>query len=247
MGDYFYKYNPLFKKDIMDIYHSWININKSLYIKYYNLVALILMSLLIPLDFILYRENNIYTESRILFIIIILINFVYIQINQDKLFIKQSQYKIHFNLLLPGMLFNLLYLYYFIKTPNTNYSIILLANFITIITTSMFAMKFWKEQYILNIGSMLFICCFINMKPIGCIYLILFHMLSFITAYLYRRKFIISMYERYCNTASLVPKNIAKYIMQPRGPLRRPRPGEQVPAHSKRFVDLFDKHFIFKF
>ena len=52
MGDYFYKYNPLFKKDIMDIYHSWININKSLYMKYYNLVALILMSLLIPLDFI---------------------------------------------------------------------------------------------------------------------------------------------------------------------------------------------------
>ena len=50
------------------------------------------------------------------------------------------------------------------------------------------------------------------MKPIGCIYLILFHMLSFITAYLYRRKFILSMYERYCNTATLVPKNVAKHI-----------------------------------
>ena len=55
MGDYLSKYNPFFKKDIIDIYHSWININKSLYMKYYNLIALILMSLLIPFDFILYK------------------------------------------------------------------------------------------------------------------------------------------------------------------------------------------------
>ena len=212
MGDYLAKYNPLFKKDIIDIYHSWININKSLYMKYYNLIALILMSLLIPFDYILYRDNNIYTESRIAYIIIIIINFVYIQLNQNKLFQNKKRYKVSINLLLPGLLFNLLYLYYFIKTPDSNYSIILLANFITIITTTMFAMKFWKEQYIINIISALFICFFIYDKPIGCSYLLLIHLLSFISAYLYRRKFILFMYERYCNTASLVPKNIAKHI-----------------------------------
>ena len=50
MNKYLYKYNPLFKKDILNIYHSWININKSLYLKYYNLIGIILMSLLIQIQ-----------------------------------------------------------------------------------------------------------------------------------------------------------------------------------------------------
>ena len=207
-----YKYNPLFKKDILNIYHSWININKSLYMKYYNLIGLILMSLLIPFDFILYSDNNIYTQARIIYILIILVNFTYIQINQKSLFSKKDSYGLHYSILLPGILFNILYLYYLSITPHQNYNIILLANFVTIITTTMFAMKFWKEQYALNIISVCFILPLVFLKTPGAIYLIGFHVLSFITGYLYRRKFIISMYERYYNTASLVPKNVAKYI-----------------------------------
>ena len=53
-----YRYNPFFSREIINIYHSWININKSLYLKYYNLIGIILMSLLIPFDFILYKENK---------------------------------------------------------------------------------------------------------------------------------------------------------------------------------------------
>ena len=89
-----YKYNPFFSREIISIYHSWININKSLYLKYYNLVGIILMSLLIPFDFILYKENNIYTEHRIVYISIILLNLFYVQINQKRLFEKKTKYKL---------------------------------------------------------------------------------------------------------------------------------------------------------
>ena len=148
-----YKYNPFFSREIIMIYHSWININKSLYLKYYNLVGIVLMALLIPFDFILYNENNIYTEHRIVYISIILLNFFYVQVNQKRLFEKKTEYRLNYNLMLPGILFNFLYIYYFYVTPSENYSIILLANFITIITTTMFALKFWKEQYAINILS----------------------------------------------------------------------------------------------
>ena len=232
MGNNLYKYNAFFSREIINIYHSWININKALYLKYYNLVGIILMSLLIPFDFILYRDNNIYTEYRVIYIIIILLNFFYIQMNQQKLFERKEKYKIHYNLLLPGLLFNLLYIYYFYVTPSENYSIILLANFITILTTTMFAMKFWKEQYAINILSVLVIIPCIVLDLAGSLYLIGFHVLSFISAYIYRRQFIISMYERYCNTASLVPKNVAKYIAMTDGSIDL----EKVFKPSKRFT-----------
>ena len=227
-----YKYNPFFSREIISIYHSWININKSLYLKYYNLVGIILMALLIPFDFILYNENNIYTEHRIIYISIILLNFFYVQVNQKRLFEKKTQYRLHYNLMLPGILFNFLYIYYFYITPSENYSIILLANFITIITTTMFALKFWKEQYAINILSVLVIIPCIPMDILGSIYLICFHILSFIAAYVYRRQFIISMYERYCSTASMVPKNVAKYIAMTDGSMDL----EEVFKPSKRFT-----------
>ena len=227
-----YKYNPLFKKDILNIYHSWININKSLYMKYYNLVGLILMALLIPFDFILYGENNLYTQVRILYIILVLINFSYVLINQKELFAKKDNYNLHYSILLPGILFNLLYLYYLTITPEDNFNIILLANFVTIITTTMFAMKFWKEQYALNIISVMFICILFYFKVKGSGYLLGFHFLSFICGYIYRRKFVISMYERYCNTASLVPKNVAKYIAMTDGVMEL----EKIFKPSKRFT-----------
>ena len=232
MDNNLYKYNAFFSREIINIYHSWININKSLYLKYYNLVGIILMSLLIPFDFILYKDNNIYTEYRVVYIIIILLNFFYIQMNQQKLFERKEKYKIHYNLLLPGLLFNLLYVYYFYVTPSENYSIILLANFITILTTTMFAMKFWKEQYAINILSVLVIIPCIVLDLVGSLYLIGFHLLSFVSAYIYRRQFIISMYERYCNTASLVPKNVAKYIAMTDGTINL----EKVFKPSKRFT-----------
>ena len=125
MDNNLYKYNAFFSREIINIYHSWININKSLYLKYYNLVGIILMSLLIPFDFILYRDNNIYTEYRVIYIIIILLNFFYIQMNQQKLFERKEKYKIHYNLLLPGLLFNLLYVYYFSSVGSIRYLIII--------------------------------------------------------------------------------------------------------------------------
>ena len=85
------RYNLFFKKDIIDIYHSWININKPLYIKYYNLIGLMIMSMLIPLDYILYENNYIFfTQFRIIYISIILLNLLYIQINQKRLFEKKT-------------------------------------------------------------------------------------------------------------------------------------------------------------
>ena len=209
-----YKYNPLFKKDILNIYHSWININKSLYIKYYNLIGLILMALLIPVDYILYGENQDFSLYRVIYIIIIMINLLYIQVYQDNIFKLKDKYTIQYNLLLPGLLYNLLYVYYLcICTPEQE-MLVLLANFITIIATTMFAMKFWKVQYLINLISILSIVGFyIYMNDLFItLYLLTAHLISFIVAFLYRRSFILRMYERYCNTASMVPKNVAKHI-----------------------------------
>jgi len=99
----FAKYSLFSKKDIISIYHSWIIINKPLYIKYYNLIGLMIMALLIPLDYILYFENNIFTKYRIFYILIIIINLLFIQIYQNKIF-TINEYKFNFELFLPGIL-----------------------------------------------------------------------------------------------------------------------------------------------
>ena len=93
------KYNPLFKKDIVNIYHSWININKPLYIKYYNLIALILMALLVPIDYILYPDTNQFSSYRIVYIVIIMFNLLFIQFNQKKIFQAKERYELDYNLL----------------------------------------------------------------------------------------------------------------------------------------------------
>ena len=207
------KYSLFFKKDIIDIYHSWININKPLYIKYYNLIGLLIMAALIPLDYILFGLDNSYSSARIIYIIIILFNLLYIQINQDSLFKREQNYCFSIHLFMPAILFNVLYIYYIYQTDIT-LPILLLANFITILMTTLFALKFWKEQYAINIGSILIIFLFsiASFKTLEGFYLISIHIFSFVLAYFYRRNFIYSMYEKYCNMASMVPKNVAVHI-----------------------------------
>ena len=209
----FAKYSLFSKKDIIDIYHSWIAINKPLYIKYYNLIGLMIMALLIPLDFILYYENNIFTRYRIIYISIIIINLLFVQFNQKKIFTFDN-YSCSIELFLPGILYNILYIYYLYITPENFYQLVLLANFITIVTTTMFSLKFWKEQYLISLFSIVFIVLLslITGKYIESLYLIVIQLFSFILAYFYRRSFILSMYEKYQNTASLVPRNVAKHI-----------------------------------
>ena len=223
MNSLLFKYNPLYKKDILNIYYAWININKSLYIKYYNLIGLIVMALLIPVDFILYKDN-IFSSYRVIYISIILLNLLFVQVNQKTLFKLGKDYSIQYHLLLPGLLYNLLYIYYMclviFKYPSY-LDMVLLANFITIIATTMFAMKFWKEQYIINFVSVFTILVFyafnINNQEVYTrfhygIYIISIHLISFVFAFIYRRNFILSMYEKYCTTASMVPRNVAKHI-----------------------------------
>jgi len=108
----------------------------------------------------------------------------------------------------------MLYIYYLYITPENYYQLVLLANFFTIISTTMFALKFWKEQYLITICSIVFIflLSMITSKYAESVYLVVIQLLSFFLAYFYRRSFILSMYEKYQNTASLVPKNVAKHI-----------------------------------
>jgi len=207
------KYSLFFKKDIIDIYHSWININKPLYVKYYNLIGLLIMAALIPLDYILFGPDNPFSKSRVVYIIIILFNLLYIQVNQASLFEKQDKYHLNIYLFLPAVLFNILYIYY-IYQPGSTTPILLLSSFITILISTLFALKFWKEQYAINIASIITIIIFsiLSSKNLEGFYLISIHIFSFILAYFYRRNFIHSMYERYCNMASMVPKNVAIHI-----------------------------------
>ena len=213
------KYSIFFKKDIIDIYHSWININKPLYIKYYNLIGLLIMSFLVPLDYVLFGNANPYSEMRIIYIVVVLLNLLYIQINQVSLFRSTNKYNFNINLFLPAALFNILYIYYLYDSAVT-LPIILLTNFITVLVTTLFALKFWKEQYAINLSSIIVILIFSTLysKYLETFYLIGIHIFSFILAYFYRRNFILSMYQKYCNMASMVPKNIAIHIAMSDGP-----------------------------
>jgi len=229
------RYNLFFKKDIIDIYHSWININKPLYIKYYNLIGLMIMSMLIPLDYILYENNYIFfTQFRIIYISIILLNLLYIQINQKRLFEKKKIYRLNINLLLPALLYNIIYISYLYNISDNYYTLVLLANFITIIVTIMFAAKFWKEQYAISTISLviIFFSSIYKGKYIDGFYLTVFHLISFVSAYFFRRSFILSMYERYYHTASLVPKNVAKHIAMTDGVIEL----DKIFKPTKRFT-----------
>ena len=181
--------------ELLTIYHDWLARNKPLYAKYFNVIAIIFMAILIPFDFVLFKNGLFYTRFRVLSIVLIGLNVLFLMRDQ-KLMKAPKRASFDSMLLFPGILFNFLYAYFLFKVDAEPYKIVLIANFMVIFFTTIFVHRFWKEQYSLNILSIIFIFFVGMLKPeimSDCILLIICHVSSFIAAFFFRREFVASM------------------------------------------------------
>ena len=184
------------RAELLGIYGDWLAQNKPLYAKYFNIIAIIFMALLIPFDFVLFQNGLLFTRFRVLSIVIIGLNMLFLIWNHNQL--KEPK-KPSFDtmLLLPGILFNFLYTYFLYLVNPEPYKIVLIANFMVIFFTTFFVHRFWKEQYTLNVFSIIFLIFVGTLKPeimSDCILLVICHISSFIAAFFFRREFVASMY-----------------------------------------------------
>ncbi len=205
---------PERKLELSKIYNKWLIANKPLHTKYYNILGIVLLALLIPFDFLLFEQGLIYTRTRILVIAIILLNLLFFDKFSWKIqFAKKDRFSV--SLFLPGIIWNLIYTFYLYSTTGEDYTIVLLANFLVVIISTLFLYRYWREQYTINIVSIFLLMIVSYLKPEishDCFLLSFFHGVSFVTAYFYRRKFIQSVFEKYNLTSSLVPRKIASII-----------------------------------
>ena len=112
--------------------------------------------------------------------------------------------------------FNFKYIYFLCISHQTDaYTIVLLANFFVIITTTLFMYRFWIEQYIVNFVSVILllnIAYFFPKIQHDAIRLIYFHILSFLVAHYYRNQFLDNLYKKFLYISSMIPMKIAKYF-----------------------------------
>lgn len=202
------------KLELSKIYNKWLIANKPLHTKYYNILGIVLLALLIPFDFLLFEKGLIYTRIRFLAISVIFINLViFYKFSWKQQFVKKDSFKL--SLFLPGIIWNIIYTFYLYSTTGEDYTIVLLANFLVIIISTLFLYRYWREQYTINFVSILLLGVAGYLKPSishDCLLLAGFHGVSFITALFYRRKFIESVFEKFNLTSSLVPRKIASII-----------------------------------
>lgn len=181
---------------LLALYHDWTAINKPVYAKYYNIVAMLFMALLIPFDFVLFEDGVYFTRLRAVSIIILSVNLLLLMRRHSTARSPKST-ALDPILLVPGILFNFLYTYFLYAVDGGPYRIVLVANFMVVFFTTFFAHRFWKEQYSLNILSVGFLIFMATLKPaiaIDAVLLVICHISSFIAAFFFRREFVASMY-----------------------------------------------------
>ncbi len=185
------------RNDVLASYRQWLAINKPVYVKYFSLVAILFLALLIPFDFILFPEGLLYVRLRVISIIMLLLN-IYI-LSKSRIISRELQSKGSpiIILLVPGLLLVLTYEYWLYSTLGPSYTIVLTANYMVAFFATFFYHRFWKEQYILNsvsIAGLIIVSAFRPDILVDCILLIIFHLCSAVLAFFFRRQFVGSMY-----------------------------------------------------
>tara|TARA_B100000315_G_scaffold97278_1_gene89444 strand:+ start:6523 stop:7176 length:654 start_codon:yes stop_codon:yes gene_type:complete len=185
------------REELLNIYLDWLNFKKPVYAKYFNILAMGFMAFLIPFDFLLFESGIDYTRLRVLSILLFGLSLLLLALKKSgKKSIPQNTLDIL--LVLPGIIFNGLYTFYLVSASINEYRIVLIANFLVILFTTFFIHRFWKEQYLLNLFSILCIITAIVFRPemtSDCILLIICHLCSCIAAFFYRREFVESLYS----------------------------------------------------
>ena len=200
-------------REYNSLYSAWIKNNTIFYNRYYTLIALSITALLIPFDFLLYKEPVIYTSARTfllsLYIIQLCIIFKY----------KKTKYNGFLNILIliTPLSYNLAYSYFLFKADvaESYYLTLLLATFFVIIISNIFIYKFYKEQYALVLLSISVLFLVSIYKPeisSDIIKLILFHIISTLICVYYRYRFSVSLLNKYQYLSSLLPNKFAKLV-----------------------------------
>jgi len=185
------------RNDVLASYRTWLALNKPIYTKYFTIMAILFMALLIPFDFILFPDALIYPRLRVIFIVLFLLNVIYISRKKFIVPYDESRDHLFIPLLIPGLIFCLVYEYWLLITLGKYYTIVLIANFMTIFLATFFYHRFWREQYAVNILAICGLISLTFLRPdivVDSILLIMFHLCSFVLAFFFRRQFVGSMY-----------------------------------------------------
>lgn len=188
---------PSDRNNVITAYQTWVVTNRPLYAKYFSILAILFMAILIPFDFLLFSNGAYYAQVRVIFIIVILLNIIILDNQRQKVSKnKLTEYPL-LVLLFPGLLFCLVYEYWLLVANRESYSTVLIANYMVIFFTTVFLYRFWKEQYLINVICIVGLISlpFIKMELlVDCSLLIIFHLSSAVLAFFFRRQFVSSMY-----------------------------------------------------
>ena len=195
------------------LYEEWIKSNSIYYMRYFSILALAITSLLIPFDYLLYENPEIYVSMRALlmslYILLIVIIFKFLK--------YKTKMIVNVFILIPPLSYNLAYSYFLYKADSNEeyYLILLLATFFVIIISNIFIHKFYREQYALGIISIITLFCISLLKPAissDIIKLIIFHIVSWGICIYYRHEFMLSIINKYDYLSSLLPNKFAKLM-----------------------------------
>ncbi|MEE9190045.1 MAG: ATP-binding protein [Candidatus Neomarinimicrobiota bacterium] len=190
--------------EILRVYHDWLFVNKLLWSKYYSVLAMLFMAILIPFDFILFDPPNdiFFTRFRVISIIIFGLNLYLLSIKSPPKQEEAVKAKFSVLMILPGFLFCSMYEYFLIQTQGAVYSTVFVANFLLIFFVTFFMHRFWKEQYVLTfllITGLVIVSIFRNDIISDLILILIGIISSTIIAFFFRREFVGTMYLRFRN------------------------------------------------
>ena len=181
---------------IKSLYVQWAIFNQRFYAKYLIALAILLSTLLILFDSLLFSNPSQYQNIRLLYIASLMPLIVLILWTAD----DKSHYSTSLIMIYVSLAFNIKYIYFLYMSTPQAYTIVLLGNFFVIITSTLFMYRFWKEQYFVTFTS---IICLLNLSYFNsnlqqdAIRLIYFHILSFFVAHYYRNQFLDNLYKKF--------------------------------------------------
>ncbi len=185
------------RKEVIAAYQSWVALNRPFYVKYSYILAILFMAILIPFDFLLFTNGLYFARIRVIFIVIMLLNIIFLSKRWEK--VSENKIKDYsiLVLLVPGLLFCLLYEYWLLAASSEIHNTVLIANYMVIFFATFYLYRFWKEQYLLSLICIvgLILIPIIKMDLLlDCILLIIFHLCVNVMFFFSRRQLVSSMY-----------------------------------------------------
>ena len=197
---------------IKSLYTQWAAFNQPFYAKYFIVLSMLFSLLLLPFDLLLFSDPQKYQNIRLLYVASLMPFMIFVLKNSLN---NKNEYKISLTMIYVSLMFNVKYIFFLHTSSNDEYTIVLLANFFVIITSTLFMYRFWKEQYFVSFIS---IACLLNLAYFNAllqqdaIRLIYFHILSFLVAHYYRNQFLDNLHKKFLYISSMIPMKIAKYF-----------------------------------